>query len=272
MFLCDPNTVPWANKIFSRDFQKFYNFFATNEAKFFETKESIQLLTVRFQANFQELAPLLIYMDRVYVEKLFLPYFPYLREKNNAISLLNLFRRGNPSLKIYTLNAHQNIDGIENIDLLTPWLQLELSQQQNKCYTLVAPDSGRKNLVKALATEFKLPYILLHKKRTDKGIMLSFFEKSMVIPVTENFLILDDLVGTGESILGTKNFLQKHYKINEIQARVCHTFKGGFRFLLDNKIDVGFLNHIGDCDHKSSNNLCENAFLVKFLNKSILTG
>ncbi len=150
---------------------------------------------------------------------LFSPYFPYLRESKKSplqVSNINGFLQHLNFCnvkKIITIDPHnsaffknQNFDFI-NINPAPYFIQYFLSQYQTTPI-LVAPDAGSHQQILALSEQKHLSYILCEKHKSIKSmhIVQSYLYDHHP---HKNYLILDDICDTAETLLLTQNLLNQ---------------------------------------------------------------
>ena len=196
----------------------------------------------------ENLVELILAIDTVYrlhakSINVIIPYFGYSRadrEKfaGDAVSAEAIAKAiesvGKGKLKTYSLDIHSKKVGgffkspfknIPTTDLFVGKF-LEIGK-----LTVVAPDKGAAERAIVLADKIGMNCAIMTKERTEKGEVVM---KGIKGKVTQNVLIFDDIVDSGETILKATEFLKK-YGVREIYVAATHmVWHGeGYKLLSD---------------------------------------
>jgi len=157
----------------------------------------------------------------------FLPYLSYSRhdkkeKRHSHIAPLigKLFQTAGID-KLFTLDLHspavKKLFPFPLISLSTAPLFVRLLKKYKKPFSIVAPDEGAKERCQTVAKMLKVPTAWIHKTRTSKGIV----HKELLGTVTENAVIIDDILDTGETLLSCAQVLRER-GVKEILIMVTH--------------------------------------------------
>ncbi len=131
--------------------------------------------------------------------------------------------------RLVTLDLHSTqIEEFFNIEVMhldSAKLLHNLFQYQDyNDYIIVAPDQGGFTRAANLAQKFKLPLLALTKKRIEDGTCEFTLFKGQMIS-SEKYLIIDDIIDSGNTICNAAKFLMKN-KAKLVNAYVSHGIFG----------------------------------------------
>ncbi len=119
----------------------------------------------------------------------------------------------NPSVLDYFTSKCKNLDSAEIISTYIKSLKLN-------DFCLVAPDLGSLNFVEKISTDLKCKYYFFEKTRIS-GTSISIKNKKFDIK-NNNVIIVDDIISTGETVVGISQILQKNRNFESIYSICIH--------------------------------------------------
>lgn len=166
---------------------------------------------------------------------LILPYLPYARslhfKKKGQVDKFGFFmgELNNYVDTIYLLEIHCRIEQVKKylsetnvICINVDNSLLDFINKKFSDYILVAPDKGFSEHIKRLAKLSGKNYIVFDKKRVSPTkVILAYNQKFIKKNKSNNFVIVDDIVSTGGTLLGVIGCL-KNEKVKGIISVVVH--------------------------------------------------
>jgi ribose-phosphate pyrophosphokinase len=166
------------------------------------------------------------------------PYFSYLRQnmqelkRDPASLIINLLQNAGADL-IVTLDAHVNMQDSKNfISLDTFDLFINSFKEIKKDTMIIAPDIGASRRAKNLSLSLDLPFMVATKKRAQKEISFEFNLNNIA---GNNFIIIDDIVDSGNTIYFLSKLLKKH-GAKDLSCCVTHAVFSGNSLNLLSKV------------------------------------